>query len=364
MESDAGSRDGHRRTLRLPLTVCLALLLSGAVVGVGGALALHHYAQTSRIVFDATASVFTRMGRESALALERTTAPAKLLVDVMAAQDLSADADLSTRMRHLPLFAEALRGNPTLSALYVGYRDGSFFLVRPLRDDAVRASLRAPPDAAFTLQSVDSRAAGPARAQFIHLRDDLTVIDAVDRADFAFDPRVREWYTLAIASGREVVTGPYVFFTTREPGITFARKSPSGASVVAADITLASLTGTLRRQADTPSTELFLLTGDGLVVAQSGAESITREAPNGSLRLASLAEIPLRRRRRSRHGVLRMRPHRRSNSAPGIVSGSAQSSGSKPMAAPYSISRWRRRSTSCCSMPAACASNPSGSRSG
>jgi HD-GYP domain-containing protein (c-di-GMP phosphodiesterase class II)/HAMP domain-containing protein len=291
MESDAGSRDGHRRTLRLPLTVCLALLLSGAVVGVGGALALHHYAQTSRIVFDATASVFTRMGRESALALERTTAPAKLLVDVMAAQDLSADADLSTRMRHLPLFAEALRGNPTLSALYVGYRDGSFFLVRPLRDDAVRASLRAPPDAAFTLQSVDSRAAGPARAQFIHLRDDLTVIDAVDRADFAFDPRVREWYTLAIASGREVVTGPYVFFTTREPGITFARKSPSGASVVAADITLASLTGTLRRQADTPSTELFLLTGDGLVVAQSGAESITREAPNGSLRLASLAEI-------------------------------------------------------------------------
>jgi len=84
MESDAGSQDRHRRTLRLPLTVCLALLLSGAVVGVGGALALHHYAQTSRIVFDATASVFTRMGRESALALERTTAPAKLLVELKA----------------------------------------------------------------------------------------------------------------------------------------------------------------------------------------------------------------------------------------------------------------------------------------
>lgn len=291
MDSDAASRDGYRRTLRLPLTVCLALLLSGAVVGVGGALAVHQYVQTSRIVFDATASVFMRMGRESELALERTTAPAKLLVDVMAAQDLPAAADLPARMRHLPLFAAALRGNPSLSALYVGYRDGSFFLVRPLRDDAVRASLEAPPDAAFTLQSVDGRADGPARAQFIHLRDNLTVIGAVDRPDFAFDPRVREWYMLAIASGREVFTGPYVFFTTREPGITFARTSASGASVVGADITLASLTDTLRRQADTPSTELFLLTGDGLVVAQSGAESITREAPSGSLRLATLAEI-------------------------------------------------------------------------
>ena len=71
MGSDAGSRDGHPRTLRLPLTVCLALLLSGAVIGVGGALAAHHYVQTSRIVFDATASVFTRMipiGKITALA--------------------------------------------------------------------------------------------------------------------------------------------------------------------------------------------------------------------------------------------------------------------------------------------------------
>ena len=292
MGSDAGSRDGHPRTLRLPLTVCLALLLSGAVIGVGGALAAHHYVQTSRIVFEATASVFTRMGRESALALERTTAPAKLLVDVVAVQELAAAADLQARMRHLPAFAAALRSNPALSALYVGYGNGGFFLVRPLRDSAVRASLGAPPDAAFTVQSVDGPADAPARAQFIHLRDDLTVIDAADRPDFAFDPRAREWYRLAMASGREVLTDPYVFFTTREPGITFARKSASGASVVGADITLASLTELLRRQAVTPSTELFLLTGDGLVVAQSGGESITRGTANGSLRLAALAEIP------------------------------------------------------------------------
>ncbi|HKU86804.1 MAG TPA: HD domain-containing phosphohydrolase [Casimicrobiaceae bacterium] len=292
MRIDAGPAQSRSHALRLPLTVCLALLLGGAVIGVGGALAIHHYLQTSRIVFDATASVFTRMGRESALALEGTTAPAKLLVEVLAVGDVATAANLDTRMRHLPPFAEALRRNPALSALYVGYGDGSFFLVRPLRDAAIRATFEAPADATFTVQSVEARAGGPARAQFIHLRDDLSVIAAADRPDFAFDPRTREWYKLAIASGREVLTAPYVFFTTREPGITFARKSASGASVVGADITLASLTGLLRRQAVTPSTELFLLTSNGVVVAQSGAASITRAADNGSLRLAALAEIP------------------------------------------------------------------------
>jgi HD-GYP domain-containing protein (c-di-GMP phosphodiesterase class II) len=292
MAIDAGRPERHSRKLRLPLTACLALLLGGAVIGVGGALAIHHYVQTSRIVLDATASLFTRTARESALALERTTLPAKLLIDVVAAQELAAAADLEKRMRYLPPLAAALRGNPALSALYVGYGDGSFFLVRPLRDPAIRASLAAPPEAAFAVQSVEARAGAPVRAQFVHLRDDLTVIGAIDRPDFAFDPRTREWYRRAATSAREVLTAPYVFFTTREPGITFARKSPNGAAVVGADITLASLADVLRRQVVTPSTELFLLTGEGLVVAQSGSESITRPADSGSLRLAALAEIP------------------------------------------------------------------------
>ena len=91
------------------------------------------------------------MGRESALVLERTTEPAKLLVDVTAVQDIAAATGLDARMRQLPPFVAALRRNPALSALYVGYGDGSFFLVRPLRDAATRAALGAPPDAAFAV---------------------------------------------------------------------------------------------------------------------------------------------------------------------------------------------------------------------
>ena len=52
MGGDAGPRPSDSSTLRLPLTVCLALLLCGAVIGVGGALAIHNYMQTSRIVLD------------------------------------------------------------------------------------------------------------------------------------------------------------------------------------------------------------------------------------------------------------------------------------------------------------------------
>ena len=129
--------------------------------------------------------------------------------------------------------------------------------------------------------------------KFIDLRSDGSRIDVVDRPDFAFDPRTRPWYVKAAATNDQVLTDPYVFFTTREPGITFARKARSGRGVVGADITLTNLSELLRQQRVAPSTQLFLLTGSGLVVARNGAGSIARtDAASGEVRLAPLSEIP------------------------------------------------------------------------
>src|SRR6185503_20349788 len=124
--------------------------------------------------------------------------------------------------------------------VYVGYGDGSFFLVRALRDDATRAAVRAPPAARFAVQSVERRPdRSAAEVRFLYFRDDLAPIEAADRSDFTFDPRTRDWYRAAIARDGPVLIGPYAFFTTREPGITYARRAMAEQAVVGADITLA-----------------------------------------------------------------------------------------------------------------------------
>jgi len=290
----SNARSSSPRGPRMPLTVCVALLLMAVVLAVGGGLGVHNYRLTSRIVLDAADAVFQRMGREVALELAHTTAPAELLVDVIANQQVTDALRFDERMRELPAFAEALRDNADISALYVGYDNGDFFLVRSLRDRATRERLGAPAAAAFAVQSIEATPAhAPPSTRFVYVGDDLAILGAVDRPDFAFDPRARAWYRSAIADDAGVRTSPYVFFTTREPGITFARRSRSRRSVVGADITLARLSQSLRRQPVAPSSELFLVTGDALVVAWNGADSSTlADSATGPARLAALAKLP------------------------------------------------------------------------
>ena len=288
------ARSSVSREPRVPLTVCVALLLMAVVLAVGGGLGVHNYLLTSRIVLDSADAVFQRMGREVALELARTTAPAELLVDVVAKQKINEAMRLDERMRELPAFAEALRENAAISALYIGYDNGDFFLVRALRDRETREVLGAPAEAAFAVQSIEATQAQTSPStKFVFVGDDLAILATVDRRDFAFDPRTRGWYQAAIAADRAVRTSPYVFYTTHEPGITFARRSPSSKSVVGTDITLARLSQLLRKQAVAPSSELFLATGEGSVVADNGPDSsAVPPSANDSSGLAALARMP------------------------------------------------------------------------
>ena len=274
----------------IPLRLVVALLLLGCVLATGAILGVHNYRQTSRLVLEASDEVFARTGREVVLALDRISAPAQSLVDVLAQQSLATADSLDERLRHVPALAAALRRNPALTALYAGYADGAFFLVRPATRPGVRAALRAPDDTAFVIQSVESTRDGP-HATFRFLRDDLTSIGAVARPDFAFDARTRTWYRAAERAQREVRTDPYVFFTTGEPGITLARASPTRHAVIGADVTLAALTDFLRSQDVSTGTELFLATADGRILARRTAGATARrDAAGASLQLPALTE--------------------------------------------------------------------------
>ena len=99
----------------------------------------------------------------------RIVDPADATLRLLAFDPVTTATTLTARVRRL------LQQNQLLSAVYVGYPDGQFLLLRPLRHDYLRQKLGAPSQAAFMVQSM---------------------------------------------AQTQILTAPYVFFMTQEVGVT------------------------------------------------------------------------------------------------------------------------------------------------
>ena len=275
---------GGRRPFRL--RVHIATLFVALVTAAGLALVGYSYRATSHLLLSAGDEEFLHVTEHTAARVRNLLAPARLLVELLARHPLTRARSLHARLEALPLLATALAAHPEISAVYVGFGDGDFFLVRSL-SDPVRRSLGAPSAAAFLVQSL-AGADGPARGRYLFLDAQLGVVRDEPRPDYRFDPRSREWYRQGVSSATLVRTSPYVFFTTREVGTTLARRSDDGGTVVGADITLQELSRHLAQSRVTPSARLALVDPRGFVIAHPDSARLVRPGPTGDPGLTRL----------------------------------------------------------------------------
>ncbi|MFV2071346.1 MAG: HD-GYP domain-containing protein [Thermoanaerobaculales bacterium] len=157
-----------------------------------------------------------------------------------------AGSTLDERLTSLGALTEALHLSSDMSSIFVGYEDGDFFLVRSVGDRRVAAqSLDAPRGSRFAVQSIEGGGREAARKTLLFFDEGLTLLDSrpLDTGDF--DPRGREWYRSAIERHDRITTDFYVFFTTGEVGLSFARQLAGGGGVVGADLALSDLSAGL-----------------------------------------------------------------------------------------------------------------------
>jgi HD-GYP domain-containing protein (c-di-GMP phosphodiesterase class II) len=254
------------------LYITLSVLMIGLVTLVYGVLLLHELSRSDSLMLQQAGAAARRIGREAAAAVETELRPARVSVALLASGSLSGAATEAERLAALPQLAAALRGNASVSAIYVGTARGSFLLLRRLPDAVTRSRMGAPADAVYGLQSVD-RDAGAPRGSYRFYDAGLRELQRLERPDYEFDPRQRPWYELArrAGDGRPVQSEPYLFFTTGEPGVTLAEAS--GAVVVGADVSLNALGEMLARPQISASAELLIATAGGELLAQASRES-------------------------------------------------------------------------------------------
>jgi len=245
-------------SVRKALLIALPLLvgLAAVVVTVGGVLIAQRGTDSAARVLmqSANAHITSRTVGFLAEAERSADFTARLLGDQVL---LSHDRD--TLMRYM---WQQLMARPTLSGMYVGYEDGSFNYV--MRVNTVAGDQ-------FMFKSIDVQrrvrdvSVTWRNAYYEVITPEAGLIDG-------FDPRLRPWYAAATRDLNDGWTEPYIFWASRQPGISVARKATCAAGtacVVGVDITLADLSQFFGRLEGEIGGRAFLLTDEGRVIAAS-----------------------------------------------------------------------------------------------
>ncbi|WP_025127208.1 HD domain-containing phosphohydrolase [Pseudomonas sp. PH1b] len=249
----------------------LLLLLTGVVLGI------YNYQQTTRIILGSSEKLFQRIEQDVRSDLKSTYEPIRHLLSLLAHAQPAQAPNLAERLALLKPFSQSLTDNPDLASLYLGYADGDFFMVRPLRTAQLRDKRQAPEKSAFEVWSIERDAStGQVHSQSLFYDIDLQQVGHLEHPDERYDPRTRDWFVNARGDTDQITTRPYVFYSTLNVGTTLARRSGKMA-VLAADLTLEQLSATLAKHRVTPTTEVALLDDQGNVVAYPDSSRLLTE---------------------------------------------------------------------------------------
>ena len=273
---------------RFPLHIHISVLFTLLLLGSGVVLGYFNYQQTSKIILSSSDQLFTQMRKEVQASLRNTYQPIRNMINLLARNEQLSGRDRHERMVMLPIFSQALRDNPKLASIYVGYGDGGFFMVRPLRSEKLRQIFFAPDNAAYQVWSIDRISEQRLDSEYVFFDKQLQPISRRQNLKETYDPRTRPWYNGALQSQEHFTTAPYAFFSTGEIGTTLARKSTE-TTVVGADLTLDDLSATLAEHRLTPSTEVVLYSPDGSAVAYPDSARLV--IPGETLQLAQVKDL-------------------------------------------------------------------------
>ena len=150
------SPSADNRVTRYPLHITLAAVFVTALVVFGVAVIAYSYIQGRRVELLGAEDLMERIGRQLSADIAGLYQPAQGLVDITSRSAIWAGDTLEERLLALPPVAEALQLNSSISAFYIGYESGDFFLIRTLDQNQVAGeTLEAPEGSSYAIQSIE-----------------------------------------------------------------------------------------------------------------------------------------------------------------------------------------------------------------
>jgi len=283
MPDDPGRKLTARPYRLTALITLTTLLLTGTL------LTLFQYQQLSRVMLSTGDELFERLSLNVETQLDNIYRPPSQALNLLSLGSLPDTRSLAQRLPHLKSLAQVLTDNPQLNSLYLGWNDGDYLMLRSLDVAENQNRFDAPQEARWMVWHVHNEN-GERNVTYLFLNRQLGIIEARLMVDDGFDPRQRPWYQEATAVDQQIVTLPYVFFSTHEFGTTLAKRAQNGA-VLGADLTLGRLSQALEEQKITPDSQLLIYTADGTVIAYHDVQRLLHTAQGSSLHLKRFNQL-------------------------------------------------------------------------
>lgn len=274
---------------RYSLHVHIASLFAALTLLVGAGLIVFNSRQTTQLALSASKSLFGSVSQAVLGDISRTFMPAQSVVDLVS---FRVGYLLTDWRESMPFMREALLRSGAASALFVGYRNGDYILLRPIPPESVlRKQFDMPLQTVYQAQALIRKSDGSRQFEMTFFDVALNELGSRYAPEFdGFDPRLRPWYQLAAKSATQIMTPLYVYFDTGEIGLTVARSTASGQAVVGADITLNQLSASFALQPLSRSTQLLLFDESRRVLADRFNRSSTL-MPEGVQKISSLDDL-------------------------------------------------------------------------
>jgi len=274
------------RGISLQLLVTLAILLGMLLLGT--ALGWQGYRGIQQALVTAAGDTALQLGKTIDERAQRLLDPAQSSIRLLAFNPVATT--LAERLERLPQLVESLNANKMISAVYIGYPNGEFLLVRRLHDPQLLQRYAAPAGTRFLVQSVSKGDDGAVLGEWRFYDPQLTLLQTQLKPDYRYDPRPRPWFIEASGRSTTVLTDPYVFFTTREVGVTMAQRSVDGTAVIGMDVSVNDLANESQDLRMTPGTETVVIDEQGSVVAYPDLKRVIQQQGD-AVRLSRFDEL-------------------------------------------------------------------------
>ncbi|MEL0624342.1 HD domain-containing phosphohydrolase [Marinomonas arenicola] len=250
------------QTLLIATSVTLAIAITSTISVLG-------YKGVNNALTAALEEQFNTIGVMVRERIRRLTEPVQSQLSILIHDQITVASDLSTRLSRLPVLAEALKSNPTIRNIYVGYANGEFFLVRKIDNNAIRSMFHLTDTTQYLVQTITLGVNGNRVGEYRLYDANLRLQEVQPKPDYVYDPRERPWFQSSEGDKNSVTSGPYTFFTTGEIGVTISQRSVSASSVVGFDATVDQLASEVQNLRLTPDSEIAITESDGTLIAYS-----------------------------------------------------------------------------------------------
>ena len=269
----------NQRSWSMSLHLCIGLVFTSIILLLGAVLISYNYNRHKDLAMATAGELFDHITKQTAGNIGELFAPVEVLVELTTTLPLMSTGASENLDKLRDYFAGSLRSSPQLSAIYAGFSDGDFYLMRSITGSStIRSKLAAPGNTAFIVQHIQRDEDQEARYSTRYY--DTELVELANRIGFVtgYDPRTRGWYNRAMRTRDTIVSDIYPFFTRLETGVTISRQVDAGNAVIGADMLLTDISDILLQESLTAETEVIVFTENGTILGYRDAELLVAKS--------------------------------------------------------------------------------------